>query len=114
MPHAVLNQKIDLRVFSDSFEQIINKNGCLVKIQDVFVDKNKRMALLPAVVIDEKNQQFLIEVSTRDEKTTVRLFPGTDPEKTPGVKKSLGLIVRRIQENFTDAKVIKTNIQDYL
>ena len=114
MPHAVLDQKIDLDKLSDSFEKIFVKESFLIKIENIFVDKFKRIALVPTVVVDEKNQQFLIEVSTREGKTTVRLYPGTDPEKTRGVKTAMGLVVQKIQELFTEAKVTKTNIDEFL
>ena len=114
MPHAVLDKKIDLEKFATHFEEIQFKESRIIKIQNILVDKMKRMALLPTIVIDEKNQQFLIEISTREGKTTVRLYPGTDPEKTPGVKKSMGLVVQKIQEVFKDTKVTKTNIEEYI
>ena len=82
MPHAVLDQKVDLQRFSDEFQEIMKKEPFLIKIQDIFVDRQKRTALLPTIVIDERNQQFLIEINTREGKSTVRLYPGTDPEKT--------------------------------
>ena len=114
MPHVVLDKKIDLEFLGREFEEIVVKKPCLIKILNIFVDRHNRSALLPTAVIEEKNQNFFIEVNTRDGKTTVRLFPGTDPEKTDGVKASLGLVVKKIQETFTDTKVTKTNIQNYL
>ena len=50
---------------------------------------------------------------TQERETTIRLFPGTDPEKTDGVRTAMGLIVRKIQEIYSDAKVTKTNIQKF-
>ena len=79
-----------------------------------FLTEKKRIALVPAVVIDKLHQQFLIEITTRKDKTTVRLFPGTDPEKTDGVKMSLGLTAKMISEKNPDHKVTKTNIEDFL
>ena len=100
MPHAVLNQKIDLQKLSAGFEDIIVKQPYLIKILNIFVDKHNRTALFPTTVIENNNQNFFIEVNTREEKTTIRLFPGTDPEKTNGVKTSMGLVVKKIQEIF--------------
>ena len=76
--------------------------------------EKKRIALVPVVVIDKLHQQFLIEITTRKNKTTVRLFPGTDPEKTDGVKMSLGLTAKMISEKNPDHKITKTNIKDFL
>jgi hypothetical protein len=114
MPHAVLDQKINLQEFSKEFGELIVQKPCLIKILNIFVDKLHQTALLPTTVIEEKNQKFFIEINTREGKTTVRLFPGTDPEKTDGVRTALGLVVKKIQETFTDSKVTKTNIQEFI
>jgi hypothetical protein len=114
MPHAVLDQKIDLSQFSKEFVEIIVQKPCIIKILNIFVDKLNQTALFPTIVIEENNQNFFIEINTREGKTTVRLFPGTDPEKTDGVRTALGLVVKKIQEVFTDSKITKTNIQEYI
>jgi len=99
MPHVVFDKRLNLENFSKQFKVIVLKEPYLIKLMDVFLDREKRTALIPTVVIDKIHQQFLIELSTRKEKTTVRLYPGTDPEKTNGVKMALGLIAKVIQEN---------------
>lgn len=114
MPHAVLDKKIDLQKLSKEFEEIIMQKPCLIKILNIFVDKHNRCSLIQTTVIEEKNQNFFIEVNSREGKTTVRLFPGTDPKKTEGVKTAMGLVVNKIQETFTNTKVTKTNIQEFL
>lgn len=114
MPHAVLDKKIDLQKLSNEFGELVVKEPCLIKILNIFVDKHNQTALLPTTVIEEKNQNFFIEINTREGKTTVRLFPGTDPEKTDGVRTAMGFVVKKIQETFTDTKVTKTNIQEFL
>lgn len=114
MPHVVLDSFVDLTKVSYNFEKIVSKEPCLIKIENFFVDKYKRIALLPTVVVEEKPQNFLIEILTGTNKTTIRLFPGTDPTKTPGVKTSLGLVTKSLQKIFPDAKITKTNIEDFL
>ena len=114
MPHIVFDKKIDLEYFSQEFEEIILKKPFLIKLLDVFLDRKKRTALVPAVVIDKLHQQFLIEISTRKGKTTIRLFPGTDPEKTDAVKMSLGLTAKIIQEINPNFKITRTNIEEFL
>ncbi len=114
MPHVVFDKRLNLENFSKQFEVTVLKDPYLIKLMDVFIDREKRTALIPTVVIDKIHQQFLIELSTRKEKTTVRLYPGTDPEKTDGVKMALGLVAKIIQENNTDYKITKTNINDFL
>jgi len=114
MPHVVFDKRLNLENFSKQFKVTVLKDPYLIKLMDVFIDREKRTALIPTVVIDKIHQQFLIELSTRKEKTTVRLYPGTDPEKTDGVKMALGLVAKIIQENNTDYKITKTNINDFL
>ena len=114
MPHIVFDKKIDLQPFSQGFEEIILKKPFLIKLLDVFLDRKKRTALIPTVVIDNIHQKFFIEISTRKDKTTIRLFPGTDPEKTDGVKTSLGLTAKIIQEMNPDFKITRTNIEEFL
>ena len=114
MPHVVFDKEIDLESFSVEFKDTMIKEPFLIKLLDVYTNKEKRVALVPAVVIDKLHQQFLIEISTRKDKTTIRLFPGTDPEKTDGVKMSLGLTAKIIQEINPNHKITKTNIDAFL
>jgi len=114
MPHVVFDKKIDLESFSQDFKETMIKKPFLIKLLDVYTNKKKRTALIPAVVIDKLHQQFFIEISTRKDKTTVRLFPETDPKKTDGVKTSLGLTAKIIQEINPNFKITKTNIDEFL
>jgi len=114
MPHVVFDKEIDLESFSKEFKETMIKEPFLIKLLDVYTNKEKRVALVPAVVIDKLHQQFLIEISTRKDKTTIRLFPGTDPEKTDGIKMSLGLTAKIIQEMNPNHKITKTNIDAFL
>ena len=114
MPHVVFDEKVDLESFSEGFEEIILKKPFLIKLSDVFLDGKKRTALITTVVIDSLHQQFFIEISSRKDKTTIRLFTGTDPEKTDGVKKSLGMVATIIQEINPNLKITKTNIREFL
>jgi len=114
MPHVVFDKQIDLESFSKEFKETMIKKPFLIKLLDVYTDKEKRTALVPVVVIDKLHQQFFIEISTRQDKTTIRLFPGTDPEKTDGVKMSLSLTAKIILEMNTNLKITRTNIDGFL
>ena len=114
MPHVVFDKRLNLESFSKQFDVVILKEPFLIKLTDIFLNKEKRTGLISTVVIDKMHQQFLIELSTRKEKTTVRLYPGTDPEKTDGVKMALGLVAKIIQESNTDYQITKTNIEEFL
>ena len=114
MPHVVFDKEIDLESFSQEFKEMMIKEPFLIKLLDVYTNKERRVALVPALVIDKLHQQFLIEISTRKNKTTIKLFQGTDPEKTEGVKMSLGLTAKIIQEVNPNLKITRTNIDGFL
>lgn len=114
MPHIVFGERIDLDDFSKKFTELFQKEPFLIKITNIFVDKEKLTALLPTVVISDIHQQFLIEISTRKSKTTIRLYPNTDPEKTDGVKTSMALLAKQIMNHYPEFEVTKTNLSDYL
>ena len=113
MPHIVFDKKIDLKKLSEEFTKIFQKDSKIIKIENIFVDKDNQTALLPTVVIEKKCQNFFIEISTTDNKSTIRLLPKTDPEKTPGVKTGIGLLAKLIQSIF-DVQITKTNIRDFI
>ena len=114
MPHVVFDKKINLDELAKQFKMTMIKDPFLIKLQNVYVDKEKRSALISTVVIDNEHRQFFIEIVTRENKTTVRLFPFTDPEKTNGVKTSLGLLASVIQSVDPECVITKTNIKEFL
>lgn len=114
MPHIVFDKKIDLFALTKNFHEIFQKTPVLIKIHSVFVEHNGLTALFPVVVIDNMHQDFLIEISTTKSKTTIRLYPQTDPVKTDGVKLSIVLLSKYVLDIFPDLKVTKTNLTEYL
>lgn len=115
LPHIVFDKKIDLFALTKDFQEIFQKTPALIKISSAFVEHNGLAALFPVVVIDNMHQDFLIEISTRKSKTTIRLYPQTDPAaKTDGVKLSIVLLSKYLLDIFPDLKVTKTNLTEYI
>lgn len=114
MPHIVFDGTIDLSVLYSGFVPFVTKQPCIIKLNDLFLSQSKKSALVPTVVIDEKTHQFLIEIFAKEQKTTIRLYPGTDPKKTDGVKVSLGCMARIIQKTFSGMTISKTNIGEFI
>ena len=71
---SAVDKEIGLESFSKEFKGTMIKKSCLIKLLDVYTNKEKRVALVPAVVIDKLHRQFLIEISIRKDNTTIRLF----------------------------------------
>ena len=114
MPHVVFDKKISLDKFSTRFKEKFLKNPCLIKLKKIYLDKEKRSALVSVIVIGESHQEFFIEIMTRDDKTTLRFLPVTDPVKTSGVKFSLGLLAHMILEYDSSYVIVKTNIREFM
>ena len=113
MPHIVLDQSLNLFDFSILFKPLFQKSP-LIKIQDMYVDTRGTTALLSTVVIDDSHHEFFIQVITNKNKTTIRLYPLTDPVKTDAVKQSLANLCLQIQQYYPNMNVIKSNLWDYL
>lgn len=113
MPHIVLNKEVDLFEFSRSFLPYFQKSP-LIKISNIYVENNGLTALLRVVVIDELHQEFFIQISTGTKKTTIRLLPLTDPEKTDSVKRSISLVYWQLQKFDSSLVVTKSNLWEYV
>lgn len=111
MPHIVLNQHVNLLEFSKYFSSYFQKSP-LIRISNIYVDSNGLSALLPVVVIDELHQEFFIQISTSPKKTTIRLLPLTDPQKTDSVKRSLSLVYFQMKKFDSSLVVTKSNLWD--
>ena len=114
MPHIVFNGRVDLDKIYLDFKPIFTKKHSLIKIKDAYLNGAKNNLLLSSLVIDDFHQEFFIEILSNDEKTTIRLYPLTDPKKTDSVRNALVLVARIIQKNYPDIPIGKTNLQDYL
>lgn len=114
MPHVVFDNEINLERLSKEFCSIFAKEKIIIKIEDIFLNREKNIALIPTLVIDEKHQQFMMVLNTREKKSTLRLDPNTDPEKTDGVKQAMGMVTLLILSIFTDLQITKTNIREFI
>ncbi len=119
MPHIVLSGSISLsNVFEHMYKILFKdqKSNIIVRIENYFINQPGDMILAKAVAVDQKPQSFYIMVMNKEDKTTIRLDPITDPEKTDGVKIALALMAKRIQEieKVHNLYVSKTNIQEFI
>jgi hypothetical protein len=119
MPHIVLSGSILLSNAFEHMEKILfkdQKSNIIVRIENYFINQPGNTILAKTVAVDEKPQSFYIMVMNREDKTTIRLDPQTDPEKTDGVKIALALMAKRIQEieKAHNLYVSKTNIQEFI
>jgi hypothetical protein len=116
MPHVVIEEAIDLPVATRSIKLAAVRNGNeILKVVDVYLNRSGHAALVDCVVVEEGHSRpFFVQLTQKERQITVRLLPATDPEKTIGVKRIMGLIARRLQESIPGSRFGKTNLQDFL
>ena len=114
MPHVVFDKKINLVEFSKYFQPVIRRDSGIIRLNDVYVDKNKDRALITTLTIDELHQEFIIELDAKENSSTLRLFPMTDPQKTVSVKTALGMVASFVLCISPNARIIRTNIAEFI
>lgn len=116
MPHIVLEKVKSVKECYDNVEVMVQKiEGGIVKITDKYINIKETSALLECVTVENgKSQSFFVQLSSKGDAVTVRLFPATDPEKTTAVKKLMGIIAHTIKLNNSNIHYGKTNLQDFI
>jgi hypothetical protein len=114
VPHVVFDKKIDLLEFSKQFQPVIKRDSGIIKLNEVYVDKNNDKALITALTIDDIHQEFIIELDAKENSSILRLFPMTDPQKTASVKTALGMVASFVLYVSPNARIIRTNIAEFI
>ena len=114
MPHIVFDGPVDLEEFQKMFKPIVDTSKNIIKIKEMYVNSRKNNAFFSTLTIDDKPQEFFIELLTGGSKTTIRLLPLTDPTKTDLVKYAMVYVSRLVSNLDPSLKITKTNLQDYL
>ena len=116
IPHVVVEGDLEIEGIFQKLDQIfIKEDGLIIRTTNSFLSKDKTIFLLETLVIDKGSKiQFFAMVNQREDGIVVRIYPGTDIEKTDGVKRSLAEIGKQILNKFDGSKVGKTNLTDFL
>jgi hypothetical protein len=116
MPHIVLDGAVDCERFFDSFQPTHERaEGEILKTQDIYIGRDKKTLLIEAIAIEDgPPQRFFIQASVKDERTTVRIYPGTDPVKTSGVKKLLAIVAKLMRDQWPEISYGSTNLKEFL
>ena len=116
MPHIVLEKANNVQECFDTIELDAHKiEDGILKITDKYISGRGTSALIECVVVENgKPLNFFIQLSSKDEAVTVRLFPLTDPEKTKGVKTLIGIIADTIKKSNENITYGKNNLQDFI
>ena len=116
MPHAVITGgNLDLaRIHRDLEPWQLREGDTLLKVGDSFLSRRGTPLLLEALVIEGTQRRFLIEIDGREGSLTVRLYGLTDPEKTPGVRRLVAEVAKRICALAPEARVTRTNLAPFM
>jgi hypothetical protein len=116
MPHVVLNGKVRAEdVFDKITPLFIRKEGVILKTSDTYIDREQNSILIESLAIEKGNKtNFFAMISGREDGIVVRIYPGSEVEKTDGVKTILAEIAKQLLDMFPELRVGKTNISDFL
>jgi len=116
MPHIVLNGKIAIdQIFTNLKPIFSNLNAGIIKTTTFFISKDKNAILVDSLSIENKNNyRFFTLINSRSDGIVIRIFPGSEIEKTHGVKKILGEIAKQILSINPNLTIGKTNLTEYL
>ena len=116
MPHVVLNGSIKLKeVFYNLSPLAIRNAEIILRTMKKYIDSKGESILVEALTIEKgRKTNFLALLNSREDGLVIRIHPYSNIEKTDGVKKALAEIAKQLLEIFTNLKVGKTNLQDFL
>lgn len=116
MPHVILEGPVDLKKFYAEYQPLsLKADNEILKLQIIFISQAGDMALIEGLAIESgPPNRFFIQIISKNGRTTVKLYPWPDPEKTPGVKKLTALVARQLKAQSPEIKYGTTNLKDFL
>ena len=116
MPHVVLNGAVNFGDIFTSFKGIfIRSEHGILKTDTMYMSRDKSAILIESLAIETGvKHSFLAIISRRDDGAVVRIYQGSDVEKTSGVKTILSEIAKQLLATFPQLTVGETNLSEYL
>ena len=113
VPHVIFDNGINLEEFSSRFQNIVQESPFSIKIDDIFLDKKKKRALIP-VTSEKNNQEFMIEIIPMQQRSTLTILSDDTLKKSDFAKSAMGLIAKSILKTFTNIRIFSTDIENYI
>lgn len=116
MPHVLVDGPVRTAEYAEAFKPSMEKMGEeIIRLLDVLLNRERNRALVETVVVESgRSVRFFIELRDRSGGVTVRLEPVTDPEKTPGVKRSVAIVAREVCSLSDACRYGRTNLDEFL
>ena len=99
MPHVMISGPASLERWHQAFQPVtLRQDGFVLKLKDAFLNTDKTMVLIEAVVVEGRvSQTFYIVAAKRGENISVHLDALTDPEKNDGVRRLIAFIGHQLK-----------------
>ncbi|MDE1769542.1 MAG: hypothetical protein KGI28_03175 [Thaumarchaeota archaeon] len=113
MSHVIFDNRINLEEFSLKFQNIVQDKPFPIKIDAIFLDKEKKRALIP-VISDINSQEFMFEMISMNHRTTLRIVAEENIAKPDFAKSAMGLITKSVLRTFSNIRIFSTNIGNHI
>jgi len=116
MPHVVLNGNISSDDIFNKLKTIfINNENGILKTDTMYMSRDKTAILIESLAIEDSvKRSFFAMIGRRDDGVVIRIYQGTDVEKTIGVKSILSEIAKQLLIAFPQLTIGETNLSEYL
>jgi hypothetical protein len=116
MPHAVVNGDVNIdEIFNKLKSVFIRNESGLLKTDNIYISRDKTAILIESLVIESGvKRSFLVMIGQRNDGVIVRIYPGSEVEKTVGVRSILSEIVKQLLATIPQLVIGANNLSDYL
>ena len=112
MPHIILEGPVDIAALVAGHEPMTQQQaGTVLKLATAFVSHDGNQALVESLAAGGgPPQRFLTQIVRKDARTVIRIYPGSTPELTDGVRSLLSLMAARVCAMDERISVAATNL----
>ena len=116
MPHVVLNGTVSVDDIFNGLKSVFVRNESgILKTDTSYLSRDKTAILIEALTIEGGvKRSFFAMIGRREDGVVVRIYPGSDVEKTVGVKSILSDIAKQLLMAFPKLAIGETNLQEFL
>ena len=98
MPHVQIDGPCSIRAYWERFEPQVHREGeRILKMTQIYLAHQDRSVLVECTVVEAYlRQHFLAQLVPKDQGALVRIYHGSHPEKTEGVRYCLAWIASQL------------------
>ena len=112
MPHIIFEGSVDVGALGAAYTPETQQQGTtILKTGTAFVSQDGQQALIESLVAaGGPPQRFLTQVLRKDNRTVVRIYPGSTPELTVGVRSLLRFVASLVGARDGGMRVVAENL----